>query len=65
MTQAKRPEWVEKAAQAVTELYQHQKEDVEHAKERLQASETTLKTDFQQNREKIADIIHRHFQAQK
>jgi hypothetical protein len=65
MTQAKRPEWIEKAAQTATELYYRQQAGAERAKERLQASEASLKTEVQQTQEKIADIIHRHFQAQK
>ena len=69
MSQTDRPEWVEKAAQAVTEWYRQQQEGVEHAKEQaktqLQASEIKLKTDSQQVEEKIADIIHRHFQGHK
>jgi len=65
MAQTKRPEWIEKAAQAATELYYRQQAGAERAKEHLQASEARLKTDVQQTQEKIADIIHRHFQEQK
>jgi hypothetical protein len=65
MTQQKRPEWVQKAAQAVTALMHQQQQDVEHAKEHMQASEARLKTDAHTTQEKIADIIHRHYQEHK
>ena len=60
MTQQKRPEWIKKAALAVAAFY-----GAEHAKEHVQASEARLKTDVHQTQEKVADIIHQHFQEQK
>ena len=64
-TQQKRPEWVVKAAEAVTTLVAKQQQDVAHAKEHMQAAETRLKGDVHTTQQKIADIIHRHYQEQK
>lgn len=36
MSNEKRPEWIEAAAQAVTELYQHQQEGLQHARESIE-----------------------------
>ena len=60
MAEHKRPDWVKKAAMAVAAYY-----GAERVKENVQAREAKIKTDVQQAEEKIADIIHRHFQAQK
>ena len=72
MTQQKRPEWIQKAAEAVTAFYHHEQDGAERAKERVQASEAKLKTDVHaaeakaaDAREKVANIIHQHFQAHK
>ena len=60
MTEQKHPEWMKKAAVAVVALY-----GAERAKEHVQATGSRLKTDAQQVEEKVADIIHRHFQEHK
>ena len=36
MRNERRPEWIETAAQAVTELYQHQQEGLQHARESIE-----------------------------
>jgi hypothetical protein len=66
--QQHRPEWIGKAAKAVAALYvirrvgEHTKEQM---KEHLQESEAKLKANAQEAEEKIAEIIHRHFQEHK
>ena len=62
--QQHRPEWIGKAAKAVAALYvmhragEHAKEQM---KEHLEASGAKLKAE----EEKIAEIIHRHFQEHR
>ncbi len=65
MTQQKRPEWIDKAAQAVTTFVHHEQEGLERMKENVQSSQAKLKADAQQTQEKIAGIIHQHFQGHK
>jgi hypothetical protein len=60
MTEQKRPDWIRKAAVAVVALY-----GAERAKEHMHTTEARLKADVHEVEEKIADIIHRHFQEQK
>ncbi len=66
MSNEKRPEWIETAAQAVTELYQHQQDDlrevresIERGKDQVQSlgdkSKEFLKADLQQTR---ADVLN-------
>lgn len=55
--QQHRPEWIQKAALAVAAFY-----GTERAKEHRQASEANLKTEAHTAHDKIADIIHRHYQ---
>jgi len=64
-TQQNRPAWVEKAAEAVTALYQKQQQDVAHAKEHMQATQTKFRSDVSATKQQIADIIHRHYQEHK
>jgi hypothetical protein len=61
MIRHNRPEWIGKAAKAVAALYVMHRVG-EHAKEHMEVSEATLKAETE---EKIADIIHRHFQEQR
>lgn len=75
MTTKKRPEWIESAAQAVTELYEHRQEDLLNANESIERGKDQIqegayrvkdfpKSEIRQSREEIAQIIHRHFQGQ-
>ena len=64
-TQQKRPEWVEKAAEAVTALYSKQQQGVANAKEHVHAAEARFQSDVSATKQHIADIIHRHYQQQK
>jgi hypothetical protein len=76
MIDQKRPEWIESAAQAVTELYQRE-HNIELAKDQIQSAGEPLTTSLQdgaghvrgfiqsdvyQTREEIARIIQRYFQ---
>jgi hypothetical protein len=74
MNNEKRPEWIETAAQAVTELYQHQqeglqhaRESIEHGKDQVQSLENKtknfLQADLKQTQAEIAEIIQRHYQG--
>ena len=76
MTEQKRPEWIEKAAQAVTEFYYHQQDAVQHVNELVQTDIAKTRADVRhvqgsirenqaRNRDtedKIAEIIHQRFQ---
>ena len=55
-----RPAWIQKAAVAVAAFY-----GTEHAKKNLETTEAKLKADAQATEQKIADIIHRHYQEHK
>ena len=65
MTQANRPEWIQKASQEVATLYQRGVEGAEHAKANAQASEQKIKNSVRASEEQIAEIIHKHFNAHK
>ena len=64
MTQHERPEWIEKAAQAVTEMYYHHqdgmanaRDNVQHTKENVAASKVHLKESLQEGADNAESFL--------